>query len=300
MKSILMTSDLQDGLVPSDTSISELGWSRSECQVPLTENATVAQKQNFSPDANTGAKMSSARVAGDDAYHRLLELWNEIQPELNHTAVPRLAFGSTVEAISKTIFSKNTAASYLLVGPIEFEVIIKREHVAVWQKILEHASKLHPATESHKAVALEPTLEESIYDRLHGLFLDASDEIFEDGMNTNFSTNLHRIIQNNGVAAINVLERLVWNDDANVEVVEEALRQIGHMDHRSTHRSRLSLLKRALESRNPRVRDAACIGIEAMEDPDAIKCLQSAIKKEQSEQLRQNLIDVLEQLQDSR
>ena len=154
--------------------------------------------------------------------------------------------------------------------------------------------------ESLRVTAFEPALEESIYDILHRLFLDAGDEIFEDGMNTNFSTNLRRIIQDNGAAAINALERLVWKDGANVEVVEEALRQIGHMDHKSTHRSRLSLLKRALGSRNPRVRDAASIGIEAMEDPDAIECLQSAIKKEQSELLRRNLIDVLEQLQDSR
>lgn len=89
-------------------------------------------------------------------------------------------------------------------------------------------------------------------------------------------------------------------DGANVEVVEEALRQIGYMDDEITHRHRLSLLERALESPNSRVRDAASIGLDAMDDPVAIKSLQRAVDCERYEPLRQNLEIVLRRLQDYR
>ena len=135
-------------------------------------------------------------------------------------------------------------------------------------------------------------------DILHKLFRAASDDVFEDGMDSYFSTNLHHIIKEYGAAAIDALESVM--DGANVGVTEEALRQVGNIDDDATHRARLSLLERALKSSNTRVRDAASIGIEAMNDPTGIEGLQNAIDNEPYEQLRQNFKDVLVQLQDAR
>ena len=112
------------------------------------------------------------------------------------------------------------------------------------------------------------------------------------------SAGLARIVRDHGVAAVRALERIISAVDVNAEVAEEALRQVGHMDDKRTHRRRLSLLERALESPNARIRDAASIGIEAMDDPAAIESLQRAIESELHEQLRQNFKDVLAQLQD--
>ena len=49
-----------------------------------------------------------------------------------------------------------------------------------------------------------------------------------------------------------------------------------------------------------RIRDAASIGINAMDDPAAIESVRAAIKNEPHIRLRQNLRDVLEQLKDAR
>lgn len=138
-----------------------------------------------------------------------------------------------------------------------------------------------------------------LVDRLEKLFGAAHDETFEDGMNSIFSANLNRIIQTHGAAAVNVLEMIIHARYVNVAIIEEALRQVGRIDDARTHNSRLFLLEHALESPNTRIRDAASIGIEAMDDPAAVPSLQKAIAKEQYEQLRQNLRDVLAQLQDN-
>lgn len=137
-------------------------------------------------------------------------------------------------------------------------------------------------------------------DILRKLFHDASDEVFEDGMDSYFSANLNRIVQTHGVAAIDALERVIRMDDVNVESIEEALRQVGRMDDGRTHRCRLLLLEHALESPNTCIRDAASIGIEAMNDTAAIESLQRAIDNERHKQLRQNLKDLLAQLQYAR
>lgn len=135
--------------------------------------------------------------------------------------------------------------------------------------------------------------------RLDRVFGAANDETFEDGMDSIFSVNLNRIIHAHGAAAINALDRIIHACQVNVAIIEEALRQAGRMDDARTHNRRLLLLEHALESPNARIRDAASIGIEAMDDPAAVPSLQKAVAKEQYEQLRQNLMDVLAQLQDS-
>ena len=136
-------------------------------------------------------------------------------------------------------------------------------------------------------------------DRLNNLFDNAHDEIFEDGMDTVFSNNLGRIIQDYGEDAIDALDSVMSSPHANVEIIEEALRQVGQIDDRHTHDCRLDLLKRKLGSLNSRIRDAASIGIADMNDLNAITSLQNAICNEPNELVKKNLKAVLIQLQDN-
>ena len=68
------------------------------------------------------------------------------------------------------------------------------------------------------------------------------------------------------------------------------------MNDGKTHSARLSLLGHLLESQDLRIRDAASIGIEAMEDPAAIPALKHAIENEQTGWLQRYLEDVMNQL----
>ena len=147
-------------------------------------------------------------------------------------------------------------------------------------------------------VGLELNQEGILFHMLNKLFRDSRDETFEDGMDSTFSDSLNRIVLYWGKPAIQALGRVVrMNTDG--EVVEEALRQIGRMKDIKTHYYRLALLKLELASPDPRIRDAALIGIEAMDDPAAVPNLQIALSREKYEPLRQNIKAVIDQLQDA-
>lgn len=135
---------------------------------------------------------------------------------------------------------------------------------------------------------------------LDDLFVNAENETFEDGMDTAFSINLRRIIQYSGVNAVDVLDNILSSNHVNAEIAEEVLRQIGYMNDTHTHRHRLDLLKCQLKSSNSRIRDAASIGISAMDDPEAIPDIQKAINDKRNRNLRQDLEMVLAQLQDTK
>ena len=146
-----------------------------------------------------------------------------------------------------------------------------------------------PITESHSSMATDIRI----------LFCNASYEVFEDGMDSNFGIDLTSIIQDHGIAAVEEIEKLIHADGANIEVATEALICTGRANDNDTHHVRLSVLERALESDNVCIRDAASIAIEFMDDPAAIDSIKKAIAKEECKPLRQNLRDVLVQLQDA-
>lgn len=131
---------------------------------------------------------------------------------------------------------------------------------------------------------------------LNELFHSANNEVFEDGMTSRFSDALRGFVRKHGGAAIEQLGVAIRAADTSVKVAEEALRQVGHMNDGKTHSARLLLLERSLESPDMRMRDAASIGIEAMEDPAAIPALKRAVENESVEWLRQYLEEVLDQL----
>ncbi len=139
---------------------------------------------------------------------------------------------------------------------------------------------------------------QALRDMLLGLFRDADNETFHDGMDSRFSMRLHHILLDYGVDAVEALEKVL--DGANVEVAGEALRQVGYVEDADTRKARLSLLEGALASPDVNIRDGASIGMEAMDDPAAIDSLRAAVKNEPCDWLRQYLREVLAHLQDAR
>ena len=133
-------------------------------------------------------------------------------------------------------------------------------------------------------------------DTLQGLFRSANDEVFEDGMDSHFGGALRDFVQEHGIAAVRHLNAAIHSDGTPAKVAGEALRQVGYMSDTKTHDARLTLLEHSLESQEIRIRDAASIGIEAMEDPAAIPALKRAIENESAGWLLQYLKDVMNQL----
>ena len=88
-----------------------------------------------------------------------------------------------------------------------------------------------------------------------------ADEVFVDGMESAFSRKLTLAVEIHGDIAVCAIERLMTCDSVNVEVAGEILRQIGSMQDPRTHRSRLAVLTSNLKVTDPRLRDAASIGL---------------------------------------
>jgi hypothetical protein len=132
------------------------------------------------------------------------------------------------------------------------------------------------------------------------LFANARDEVFEAGFESDFSKGVLSIVRayrNLGVDAVRTT--VLW-EGTNQEIAAEALRWLGYFDDATTHSSRLWLLERCLFNASARIRNAAALGLASLDDPRAIIHLKEAIEKENDDELREDMLQVLAQLESTR
>lgn len=133
--------------------------------------------------------------------------------------------------------------------------------------------------------------------QVSSIFTKAKEEIFEDGMESDFSRNLFNFIKSYAHSAMEAIIPVTLSNQTNTEVASEALRILGRLNHKATYRERLWLLERGLYSTSARVRDGAVLGLAFLDDPLAIAPLKSAIERERIPELRQDMEQVLAQLE---
>jgi hypothetical protein len=129
------------------------------------------------------------------------------------------------------------------------------------------------------------------------LLISGRDEIFEDGMESEFSKNLIDLIKRYGNDALAELAYFIVYEKVSTEVTGEALRWLGLMDHPLSYHWRLWLLERSLSSRSARIRDGAVLGLAFLDDPDAIPYVRQAADREPVKELRSDMEQVLVQLE---
>lgn len=138
-----------------------------------------------------------------------------------------------------------------------------------------------------------PELTESF----RALLMAGKDQIFEDGIESEFSKDLIRLIKKYGNDALAELAYFIVYEKASAEVTAEALRWLGLMDHLPSYHWRLWLLERSICSRSARIRDGAALGLAFLDDPDAIPYLRQAVDREPVKELRADMQQVLTQLE---
>ncbi len=161
-------------------------------------------------------------------------------------------------------------------------------------------SSPHEAPEPTINATKRHDLEEAVSQSIVMLFEKARDEFFEDGMESVFSRKLVSLVQEYGNAAVEAIASLTFEGKANAEVAAEGLRWLGHMDHPSSYDSRRRLLEKSLFSSSARIRDGAALGLASLDDPAAIPNLGKAIEREPHAELREDLEQVLAQLEATR
>jgi len=149
---------------------------------------------------------------------------------------------------------------------------------------------------------LENSTSEFIYfeflsKKANALFRSAKDDVFEDGVESDFSRNLIDFITIYGHSAMETIIPIILSDRISTEIASEAFRVLGRLNHKATYRDRLWLLERGLYSTSARVRDGATLGLAFLNDSLAIPPLKSAIEREAIPELRQDMEQVLTQLE---
>ena len=134
-------------------------------------------------------------------------------------------------------------------------------------------------------------------DQVSSIFINAKEEIFEDGMESNFSLDLSRFITSFGHSAMEVIIPIILSEYTNTEVASEAFRILGRINNKITYRDRLWLLERGLYNISARVRDGAILGLAFLNDPLAIAPLKAAIERENNADLRKDMEQILAQLE---
>jgi hypothetical protein len=121
------------------------------------------------------------------------------------------------------------------------------------------------------------------------LFHDAREMVFVDGMETEFSRRLVRVVRE-APFALDVITNMIVSGSVSEEVAAESLRWLGEMRDQDTHFQRRFLLEKSLLSESPRVRDGAVSGLSYLDDPHAEAYLKDAAQRETIESLREDML----------
>lgn len=130
-------------------------------------------------------------------------------------------------------------------------------------------------------------------------FKQAKEEIFEDGMDSDFTKKLLKYIFKYEHAAVDIIRVHIFIGNVSTEASAEALRLIGGIRHSKTYSNRLFLLAECLSHSQPLVRDGAVVGIALMDNPSAIPYLERAMEVERNPSLKQDMGQVLSQLRET-
>ncbi len=142
-----------------------------------------------------------------------------------------------------------------------------------------------------------PLIWKMAVERLQVLIRDCHDEPFEDGIKGPFWKGLESFLSGFGVFAVEAVQQYCFAEGSNTALVGELVRCLGLTDDPATHTARLRLLTRCLYHRAPSVRDATAIGLAYLNDKRAIDDLRRAVAREPYEELRNDLRQVVAQLE---
>lgn len=168
--------------------------------------------------------------------------------------------------------------------------------VASSSTIPEHSPQQTVPSDSGGSLTGEPGVAENLYSKVLSLFAAARAVDFEDGIHTDFSRALVRLIEQLGNSAVEVVASIILREKANPAVSAEALKWISHIDQPKSYAFRLWLLEKSLQSPLTIVRDAALLGVASLDDQHSIPAINDAISREACPELREDLIQVLKQL----
>ena len=166
--------------------------------------------------------------------------------------------------------------------------------------ILDYAVQSKNASSTSFKTSSRNRYAEKLSTYIKSLFSLAENIEFEVGMTNQFSDNLERAIEILGIPTLLEIKKTILNEETSLTVAAETMRYIGNIESNAYRTERRELLETCLlNSRFVWVKDGAAVGLSYIDDPRSIRVLKISIKKEKYEDLKQDMILVLEQLEDT-
>lgn len=144
--------------------------------------------------------------------------------------------------------------------------------------------------------ATSPTNDSFAVKQFDAVFRRATEERFEDGMESEFSQELESLVRSYGLSSKGILSLLLADESVSPRVWGEAMRSLGRMDDPTSREARLWILENGLIARSAVIRDGAVLGLASMNDSNAIPYLEKAVRSEKLSGLRADMQEVLVQL----
>jgi len=138
----------------------------------------------------------------------------------------------------------------------------------------------------------EPSL--ALDECIKKLMAIARESLYESDLLERFSSGLESLLVRFGDAAVISLAPYVLRGTS--EIAAEILRCFGNIADQRTYKSRLWVVMKALQSSSSWIRDSATLALAIMQDTLAIPYLETAIANERNEELKRNMLPVLEHL----
>ncbi|MCY3778917.1 MAG: hypothetical protein OXG78_01285 [Chloroflexi bacterium] len=214
---------------------------------------------------------------------------------------PRLLYveklGATLNLFLDLRLDRIEQLNIHVLGPGVFEV--DNPHTYFSESSFERISDSTASNWLHNAEPEVPKIQ--LQTQIANVFSLGDTIRVESGMVNDFSLELERLIRNHGKSALDSIQRYILQERTTTYLAMEALKYIGNFRIDALHHQRRKMLERCLrESRFAWVRDGASLGLSFMDDPLSIPALKKAIQRESNQELKEDLIEVLEQLQETR
>lgn len=133
--------------------------------------------------------------------------------------------------------------------------------------------------------------------RVEAAFERGEIEVFEYGVESQLARTISLLISEHGPAGLNAITTVLRTLLVGDEVGSEVLRRLGNIDDRLTLDGRIRFLAHQLETHpSPRRRYAAAVALADINEPDAIKALQTAVHQETVVELKQRFRRLLQLL----
>lgn len=126
-------------------------------------------------------------------------------------------------------------------------------------------------------------------------------EVFVSGMDSYLSYVARRSVADFGSIAISPIRELIKDEEVDFEVRIELLKELGRIDNHRAISARLKVLYEGLYSYDVRIRDAAALGIESIDDLSLVdgRAIEEALESEVDDDLHSYLEYLLNEIRRS-